>query len=315
MTPARRTYAPRVTPIGPDPESDGRAAADRRAHPLPRVGAAPRACPIVLIHGLTRTAWTLAARRLAAWRRATRSWPRTSAVTAPRDAPLKGYELESLALDVLTVVAGAGWGEAVGGPPVVVAGHGLGAMVAVEMARLAARHRRGGGAPRRRLGGDGRGHPHAARPARRGHGRAARGAGLDGHLPRRPTRLRSRPAGTPTRRRRRAHRSPRSTPATSASSPRARSSAAASRPCTAISRSRRWPQVRCPVTVLVASPGTADDEDERERRLAIDDVQRARAEAGLPRPMRCVTSTASATTSCAIGPTKSPTSWSVWPAS
>ncbi len=51
------------------------------------------------------------------------------------DAPLTGYELESLALDVLTVVAGAGWGEAVGGPAVVVAGHGMGAMVAVEMCR------------------------------------------------------------------------------------------------------------------------------------------------------------------------------------
>ena len=47
-----------------------------------------------------------------------------------------GYELESLASDVLTVMAGCGWGEAVAGPPAVVAGHGLGAMVAVEMARL-----------------------------------------------------------------------------------------------------------------------------------------------------------------------------------
>ena len=37
---------------------------------------------------------------------------------------------------MLTVIAGRGWGEAVGGPPAVVAGHGLGAMVAVEMARL-----------------------------------------------------------------------------------------------------------------------------------------------------------------------------------
>ena len=43
----------------------------------------------------------------------------------------------SLALgDVLTVMAGCGWGAEVGGPPALVAGHGLGAMVAVEMARL-----------------------------------------------------------------------------------------------------------------------------------------------------------------------------------
>ena len=41
-------------------------------------------------------------------------------------------------------------------------------------------------------------------------------------------------------------------------------------------------QVACPVSLIAASPGTADDEDERERRLAIDDVQRARAEAGVP---------------------------------
>lgn len=91
--------------------------------------------PIVLIHGLTRTAWTWlpVARRLAA------SHP----IVAPdlrghgaSDAPLKGYELESLALDVLTVVAGNGWGQAVGGSTVVVAGHGLGAMIALEMARL-----------------------------------------------------------------------------------------------------------------------------------------------------------------------------------
>jgi pimeloyl-ACP methyl ester carboxylesterase len=91
--------------------------------------------PIVLIHGLTRTAWTWlpVARRLAA------SHP----IAAPdlrghgaSDAPLKGYELESLALDMLTVVAGNAWGQAVGGSSVVVAGHGLGAMIALEMARL-----------------------------------------------------------------------------------------------------------------------------------------------------------------------------------
>jgi hypothetical protein len=33
----------------------------------------------------------------------------------------------------------------------------------------------------------------------------------------------------------------------------------------------------------VAGAVTADDEDERERRLAIEDAQEARAEAGLPR--------------------------------
>jgi pimeloyl-ACP methyl ester carboxylesterase len=91
--------------------------------------------PIVLVHGLTRTAW--------AWLPVARRLARRQPVIAPdlrghgaSDAPLSGYDLESLALDVLTVMAGRGWGEAVDGPPAVVAGHGLGAMVAVEMARL-----------------------------------------------------------------------------------------------------------------------------------------------------------------------------------
>jgi pimeloyl-ACP methyl ester carboxylesterase len=39
--------------------------------------------------------------------------------------------------------------------------------------------------------------------------------------------------------------------------------------------------VTCPVTLLVAGTGSADDEDRRERLLAIDDLQRARAEAAL----------------------------------
>ena len=36
------------------------------------------------------------------------------------------------------------------------------------------------------------------------------------------------------------------------------------------------------MTLLVASPSTADDEDERERRLAIEDAQAARARAERP---------------------------------
>jgi pimeloyl-ACP methyl ester carboxylesterase len=93
----------------------------------------PAAVPIVLVHGATRTAWTWlpVARRLSA----------THPVVAvdlrghgTSDAPREGYDLESLALDVLTIVAAKGWGEAVDGPPVVVAGHGFGAMVAATMA-------------------------------------------------------------------------------------------------------------------------------------------------------------------------------------
>ena len=93
------------------------------------------AMPIVLVHGATRTAWTWlpVARRLSA----------THPVVAldlrghgASDAPREGYDLESLALDALTIVAANGWGEAVEGPPVVVAGHGFGAMVAATMAAV-----------------------------------------------------------------------------------------------------------------------------------------------------------------------------------
>jgi hypothetical protein len=40
-------------------------------------------------------------------------------------------------------------------------------------------------------------------------------------------------------------------------------------------------QVSCPITVLVADATTADDDDRREREMALEDVQRARAAAGL----------------------------------
>ena len=40
------------------------------------------------------------------------------------------------------------------------------------------------------------------------------------------------------------------------------------------------PRAACPVTVLVAQVATADDEDERERMLALEDAQRARRAAG-----------------------------------
>lgn len=103
-------------------------------HYLDWDSAAPSS-PIVLVHGLTRTAWTWVpvARRLAVDHPVVAVDLRGHGAS---DAPLAGYELESLALDVLTVVAGKGWGEAVGGVPVVVAGHGLGAMVAAEMAAV-----------------------------------------------------------------------------------------------------------------------------------------------------------------------------------
>lgn len=93
----------------------------------------PTAVPIVLVHGAMRTAWMWlpVAQRLSA------SHPLVAVDLrghGASDAPREGYDLESLALDVLTVIAAKGWGEAVNGPPVVVAGHGFGAMVAASMA-------------------------------------------------------------------------------------------------------------------------------------------------------------------------------------
>jgi pimeloyl-ACP methyl ester carboxylesterase len=40
------------------------------------------------------------------------------------------------------------------------------------------------------------------------------------------------------------------------------------------------PEVACPVTLLIAGSPTADDEDERERLLAVEDAQRVRTQAG-----------------------------------
>jgi pimeloyl-ACP methyl ester carboxylesterase len=236
--------------------------------------------PVVLVHGLARTAWTWLpiGRRLAA----------AHPVIAPdlrghgaSDAPLQGYELESLALDVLTVMAGAGWGEAVEGPPAVVAGHGLGAMVAAEMARL--------------------------QP-----GSVAGVALVDGGweemveatrlLPDQLVEAMSEPpeilASMETYLADRRDFDPASWDVDQETAARAQVSerhAGHVGPVTKGSVVRRCVDsmyryaplvslsaVACPVTLMAASSGTADDEDERERRLAIEDTQAMRARAGRP---------------------------------
>ena len=104
-------------PAGTDPES-------RRQPALP---------PILLIHGLAATAWswTPVARRV---RGSTRVLAMDLRGHGLSDSPRSGYELESLAYDALTVLAANGYGMEVGGAPAVIAGHGLGAMVAVAAA-------------------------------------------------------------------------------------------------------------------------------------------------------------------------------------
>jgi pimeloyl-ACP methyl ester carboxylesterase len=88
--------------------------------------------PILLIHGLSATAWTWApvARRLAALRRVVAMDLRGHGIS---DAPTHGYEPDSLAEDAIAVADGAGMREA---GPVVVAGHGFGAIVAAWTAAV-----------------------------------------------------------------------------------------------------------------------------------------------------------------------------------
>jgi pimeloyl-ACP methyl ester carboxylesterase len=126
--------APRPIAGGADPEPMVvRVASGERLAYLAWAGPTD-ATPLMLLHGLSRTSWSWlpVARRLAG----------PHPLVAPdlrghgaSDAPREGYDLTSLALDMLTVASAQGWGAAVGGPAVVVAGHGLGALVAVEMAR------------------------------------------------------------------------------------------------------------------------------------------------------------------------------------
>lgn len=236
--------------------------------------------PVVLVHGLARTAWTW----LPIGRRLAPGHP----VVAPdlrghgaSDAPLQGYDLESLALDVLTVAAGAGWGEAVGGPPVVVAGHGLGAMIAVEMARVQPASVAGvvlvdGGweemVEATRLLPD--------QLVEAMHEPPEILASMDTYLADRRDFDRD------------------SWDDDQEAAARAQVSArhvGHVAPVTKGSVIRRCVDamyryqpleslaaLACPVVLIAASPGTADDEDERERRLAIEDTQRVRAEAGVP---------------------------------
>jgi pimeloyl-ACP methyl ester carboxylesterase len=267
--------------VGPDPESmEVRLQTGEAIHYLEWSGAGHPGRPLLLVHGLMRTGWTWlpVGRRLAA---------AGLHVVAPdlrghgaSDAPLYGYELGSLALDQLTVAAGAGWGEAVGGPPLVVAGHGLGAMIAVEMARLqpssvaavalldsgweemveatrmlpdqlvdAMREPPEVLVSMEAYLADRRAFDPATWDADQEHAARAqvsvRHAGHVGPVTR----------GSVVR--------------------RCVEAMYAYRPLEVLA------QVRCPLTLLVASPGTADDEDERERQLAIADAQRVRTAAGL----------------------------------
>jgi pimeloyl-ACP methyl ester carboxylesterase len=178
-------------------------------------------------------------------------------------------------------MAGQGWGEAVAGPSAVVAGHGLGAMVAVEMARL----QPGSVAGLALVDGGWESMLEATRMlpmqlveamAEPPEVLASMAAWL---ADRRAFDVTSWDADQETAARSQVieTHSGRVAPVTKGSVTRRVVEAMyAYRPLVALT------DVRCPVSLLVADAATADDEDQRERLLAIDDVQQARAAAGLP---------------------------------
>jgi pimeloyl-ACP methyl ester carboxylesterase len=106
-----------------------------KIHYLDWGGPRDRLPPLLLVHGLGSTAWIWApvARRLSALTHVVAMDLRGH---GPSDSPRDGYDLESLAFDALTVLAGNGYGAETGGAAAVVAGHGLGAMVAATVAAV-----------------------------------------------------------------------------------------------------------------------------------------------------------------------------------
>lgn len=278
MARRRRTYAHSVSATTANPEPMiVQLQTGERIHYLDWAGGP--GVPIVLVHGLTRTAWIWlpVASRLVA----------SHALVAPdlrghggSDAPLKGYELNSLALDVLTVMAGRGWGEAADGPAAIIVGHGLGAMVAVEMARL----QPGSVAGALLLDAGWEEMVDATRMLPDQLVEAIADppevlASMDTYLADRrdfdpatwdeyqETAARAQVVEK--------HAGHLGLVTKGATIRRAVDAMYGYRPLESLT------EADCPVTIMVAANATADDEDERERRLALDDAQRARHDAGL----------------------------------
>jgi pimeloyl-ACP methyl ester carboxylesterase len=108
----------------------GAEASDGLADPGgPGRAAGPELPGVLLLHGLTVTAWS--------WTPVARRLVRATHVVAPdarghglSDAPTRGYDAETLALDALAVADASGLLAG----PVILAGHGSGAIVAAEVA-------------------------------------------------------------------------------------------------------------------------------------------------------------------------------------
>ncbi|MEA2676720.1 MAG: hypothetical protein QOJ81_861 [Chloroflexota bacterium] len=245
-------------------------------------GGHSRLPPLLLIHGLAATAWAWApiVRRLSF---ATRVLAVDLRGHGLSESPRSAYDLESLAYDSLTVLSANGFGADLEGPPAVVAGHGLGAAVAVTMANLRPRS------------------VAALALVEGGFEDLAEATGMtaadyQGSIGDPPEVMASMAAYLADRRE--------FDPATwDADQERAARAAVdekhaghvasvvrahalrgsvealfSYRPRTALA------QVAAPVMIAVAESGAADDETLRERRLALDDVVRARAAAGVVAP-------------------------------
>jgi pimeloyl-ACP methyl ester carboxylesterase len=238
--------------------------------------------PLVLVHGLSQTAWSWApvARRLC---RVTRVLAVDLRGHGLSDAPRTGYGLESLATDVLTVMVANGWGRDVGGPPAVVAGHGFGATVAASVAALQPDSVAGLALV------DG------------GWEGLAEATGLS--LPEYVEALAEPPEVLASMGRYLADRRDYDPPSWDADQERAARSQVEQKPAGHVAPVTRQAVVRAvaeaaftyrpdevlpaypgPVLIVVASSGSADDEAARERRLALDDAVRARAAVGAAPP-------------------------------
>jgi pimeloyl-ACP methyl ester carboxylesterase len=247
---------------------------------------APPGTPaVVLVHGLLATGWTWApiARRLAGRARVLAPDLRGHGLS---ESPRDGYDLDSLAFDLLTVLTAHGLGPDVDGPPAVLVGHGFGAQVAACAAHLRPAAVSGlvlvdGGWEE-------------LEPALRMDA-AEFQRGLDEP----PDVLASMDAFLADRRdwdpaswdgdQERAARSTVDEKYAGRLAPVVRRHALsgcvgsmfAYQPATALGDLAR------PLTILVAEPGGADDDDVRERRLALDDLLVSRSAAGMP-PARVV---------------------------
>lgn len=234
--------------------------------------------PLLLVHGLAQTAWS--------WTPVSRRLRERTHVLAPdlrghglSEAPRQGYDLESLAYDLLTVLVSSGYGPDAGGPPIVIAGHGFGAIVGAVTARLQP------GATRALALVDG-GWEEIAEATGQDAAEFLRGLGDP------PETLRSMASFLADRR----DYDPGSWDADQERAARATvvethagHLVPAARPhvlrgCVeamfAYRPDETLAELPMPILAAIAEAGTADDEEGRERELALDDIQRRRAERG-----------------------------------